>query len=170
MEDRSHDNLVELFGRFVGPEAGKATAEDIRRGQRLLELHPAPLPDSQLLAAIKRQIAVRLSRRRHRFVRIAYRAVPVAAAVIIIALAGLFGRGPATQSQVSYASLIPAAIWESDDINADDAELAYLTAEIEQIEAQIRALEAGESDNASAAALDEVEVELMRIDTEFWKE
>lgn len=169
MEDRNRDNLSDLFGRFLGVDEGNAAAEEVRRAERLLELYPAPVPAPQVLADIKRQIAARLAHR-HRFFRLATRLAPAAAAVIILALVGQFGHGPTSQSHVSYASLIPTAIWESDDINADDAELAYYHAEIQQIEAQIRALEADESDSTGADTLHEVEVELMRIDTRFWKE
>ncbi|MBN1360687.1 MAG: hypothetical protein JW993_08850 [Sedimentisphaerales bacterium] len=169
MEDRNREDWEKLFGRFVGTEQSEAAAEDIRRGQTLLELYPAPQPDARLVASIKRRIAGRLAHR-HRFAHLAYRIAPAAAAVIVIALLGRFRHGPAGSTQISYASLIPTAIWESDDINADDVELAYFAAEIEQIEAQMRALEAGDADSNGANALDEVEVELLRIDTEFWKE
>lgn len=170
MENRNRDTLKELFERFMGDEADNA-ADEVRCGERILDLYPAPQPDPEMLVSIKRQIAIRLSWR-HRFVHTAYRLAPAAAAaaVITFTLIGLYGNRPATESEISYASLIPTAIWESDDINADDVELAYFAAEIRQIEAQMRALEAGDGDRTRAGVLDEMEMELMRIDMEFWKE
>ena len=169
MENRNRESLRELFGRFLGVDEAEAAAEEIQRAERLLELYPAPMPAPEVLAGIKRQIAGRRIQH-HRFTHTAYRLVGAAAAIIVVAMIGLLGRDPASLPQANYASLIPTAIWESDDINSDDVELAYFTAEIEQIEAQMRALEAGESDDAGADTLDEVEAELLRIDADFWKE
>ena len=70
---------------------------------------------------------------------------------------------------MSYASIIPTAIWESDDLAADDLDLVYFTSEIRQIEAQMQALEPEESDAGSGGGPDELEMELMAIETEFWK-
>ncbi len=92
------------------------------------------------------------------------------AAAIVLALIGFFGRPVREPSSVSYASLIPSAIWESDDIASDDMELAYFRSELRQIETQMEALEAGDGDLVATASLDDVEMELIRIDTEFWRE
>jgi cell division protein FtsB len=169
MTGENPDNLRELFARFLAVDEANAAAEEVRRAEQLLELYPAPQPNAQAIAAIKRQVAARVARR-HRFRHLPARLAPAAAAVILLALFARFGHKPTSQHHISYASLIPTAIWESDDISADDAELAYYTAELEQIEAQMRSLEAGEADNTGADTLHEVEMELMRIDTEFWKE
>lgn len=169
MEHRNRDNLSELLGRFLGVEEGDAAAQEVSRGEQLLELYPAPAPDPRVLAGIKQQMVTRAGRHR-RLVQWAYRVAPAAAAVIAMALLVWPGHRPSSRPEASYASVIPTAIWESDDINADDVELAYLAAEIEQIEAQLRALDADDGDGNGANTLGEVEVELMRIDTEFWKE
>jgi hypothetical protein len=169
VEDKARDNLKELFGRFVEPQEAAKAAEEIQRGQRLLELYPAPQPDDSLLAGIKQEMCARLNPQR-RWMHRLYRLAPAAAAVILIALLGPFARRPASDSGVSYASLIPTAIWESGDINTDDAELAYFNAEIEQIEAQIRQLQTGDDGFGDTGAVDDLEVELIRIESEFWRE
>ncbi|MBN1510049.1 MAG: hypothetical protein JW955_24600 [Sedimentisphaerales bacterium] len=169
MKEQNRDDLRELFDRFLGAQEGRTAVDEVRRAERLLELYPAPQPDLEMLADVKRQVAAQLARR-CRFTHMTHRLVPAAAAAIVITLIGLWGRGPTSRPQLSYASLIPAAIWESDDINSDDAELAYFAAEIEQIEAQMRALEAGEGDSTGTDTLHEVEAELLRLDTGFWKE
>lgn len=168
MENHNRDALKELFERFVGDEAGSA-ADEIRCAEQLLGQYPAPQPDPSVLADIKRQIAIRLSWR-YRFVHNAYRLAPAAAAVIVFTLIGLYGNRPATESEINYASLIPAAIWESNDLSSDDVELAYFAAELRQIEAEMRALEAGDGGRIRADVLDEMEMELMLINMDFWQE
>ncbi len=168
MNDRNHDDLRELLKRFMDPSEAGSIERDIRSGDRLFEANPAPQVAPETLAAIKRQITVRLGAS-HRPASPLYRYI-AAAAVIAVALIGFFGR-PTQQSQgVSYASLIPTAIWESEDLASDDAELAYFRSELRHIETQMQALEAGDGELVAAGSLDEVELELIRIDTQFWKE
>ncbi len=99
-----------------------------------------------------------------------YRYVALAAAVLLTALIGFFGRPAPRQPEVSFASLIPTAIWESDDLASDDMELAYFQSELERLETQMQAIEAGDGDLLATASLDEVEMEMIRIDRQFWKE
>jgi len=68
-----------------------------------------------------------------------------------------------------HTSIIPRAIWESDDIAADDVDLAILTSEIEQIEDEMLTLQLGESDGDSDTAITELEMELIETDSYFWK-
>jgi hypothetical protein len=159
VKNPDQDNLKELFERFVPSSDAEAAARQVRAAEDILRDHPAPQPSDEMIVGIKLQIRNTLSERQqtsHSF----YRYVGAAAAVILVALIGYLGQGPRSRPNLSHAALIPTAIWESDDIASD----------IQQIEAQVRALEAGESENAGAGALDEVEMELMRVNTEFWKE
>ena len=165
----TRDDIKELFGRFTGPEEAARAAEEIEQGDKLLALYPTPRPSIALLADIKQDMRTRLTQRR-RLIRRVTRLASAVAAIVLVALLGPFKHQRSSDSSVSYASLIPAALWDSGDINADDAELAYFNAEIEQIEAQIRALQASDDEFGDADAIDEVEVELMCIDTEFWRE
>jgi hypothetical protein len=87
-----------------------------------------------------------------------------------VALIGFYVYEPQSRPDLSHAALIPTAIWESDDIASDDFDIAYFASEIQHIEAQVRALEADDGESTGAGALDEVEMELMRINSEFWKE
>ncbi len=169
MKNPDQDNLKELFERFVPSSDAEAAAREVRAAEDLLRDRPAPQPSDEMIVGIKLQIRNTLSGRQqtsHPF----YRYVGAAAAVILVALLGYLGQGPRSRPNLSHAALIPTAIWESDDIASDDSDMAYFASEIQSIEAQVRALEAGEGENAGAGALDEVEMELMRINTEFWKE
>lgn len=164
-----HDNeeLRELIERLYDvAEAGKV-AEDIRGGERLLELYPAPEPDARVVSDIKARITIKLSRR-SKARRRTYESVAAAAAVAIIALVGLFGRGPRGMPTLAHAGLIPTAVWESDDLAADDLEIAYFNTEIDQIEAQLRTLESGETEPPEER-LDSIEMELIEIEADFWK-
>ena len=170
MEDRSQDNLRELFERFMEPQQAEAAARDVRRADQLFEAHPAPEPQPEVILGIKLEIATRLAeppRAAHRLRRV----LAAAAAIVVLATLAFLGRGARTTGpELSYATLIPTAIWESDDISTDDMDIAYLAAEIRDIEAQVQALEAGQIEDVRVATLHEVETELMQINTEFWKE
>lgn len=168
MRDRHRDDLQELLERLLGDAEAQAASEDVRAGEHMLELYAAPEPDAQTLARIRRQMMLtfRLGRRRRRAI---YRSLTAAAAILVVAMIALFGRGPAGPTAVAQAGIIPTAIWESDNVAADDLEIAYFNAEIQQIETQLRRLEAGDSDTDSDR-LETIEMELMQIDTVFWKE
>jgi hypothetical protein len=146
----------------------RAAQEDIQAGERYLNAYPAPSPDAQLLAAIKTQMAVAALRRR-RIARRVRGSLAAAAAVIVLALVGLPGPGPANRPHVSYATIIPPAIWESDDITTTDLDLAYFSSQIRQIEAQMQALETGDAKAIDNDTSDEIEMELLALQAEFWK-
>ncbi|MHC4461490.1 MAG: hypothetical protein ACYS6W_07935 [Planctomycetota bacterium] len=168
MNAENEENLKELFAKFVGAEQAERAAEDFCKAEQILSEYPAPAPDDVLIADIKSQIAEALpSRQVNVFRRIAYKTAVVAAAVIVIAAISvrLFDKGP---GKVTYASIIPEALWESDDISADYVELAILNAEIEQIEGEVLTLELGENGGNGSRAVTELEMELIAIDSDFW--
>jgi len=169
VENREQDNLRALFERFMPPAEAETAAEEVLAADEMMQAYPAPQPRPEVISGIKLRIGPQLSDRHkpsHPFCRF----VGAAAAVILVALIGFLGRGPQTRPNVSHAALIPTAIWESDDLAADDRDIAYFASEIRQIETEMHALEAGESENTGANTLDELEMELIRINMEFWKE
>jgi hypothetical protein len=165
MEDQTRENLDSLLRRFLDPAQARAAREDIRAGEQLLRDFPAPVPSRETLALVKAEIRTVLWRR-YRIRRIVRRSL-AAAAVITFAAIGLLERGPAGRPAVYHATLLPAAIWDSDNIAADDLDLVYFTTEVGQIEAQLAALDSGEAFGHGAA--DELETELVQIETEYWK-
>ena len=172
MKSQNEENLKELFERFLDSKEAEQAVEDIREGERILREHPASGPDKELVAGIKAEIAKAvLLRKRNVFRRIAYKAAVVAAAVIILVAISLklAEKGGGEPERVITASMIPASIWESDDISADDADLATLTAEIEQIESDLLALQLGENGGNGYGAAAELEMELIEINNDFWK-
>ena len=172
MEDQTNENIEELFGKFLSDQDARRAAEDIQQAEEILREHPAPEPAGELLADINSKIAEALSAEKAKTRKLtAYRVAAVAAAIIILVAIGVrfFEKGPAeTQSPVTI-TLIQQAIWESEDISADQAELALLTDELEQIEGEILALRLGEDGGESSREFIELEMELTDIGGDFWK-
>jgi len=172
MDDRNRENLTELFEKFFDAEQAKSCIEDIQEGERILREHPAPEPDDMLFANIKAEIAMRLkARRAHLFRRRVYEAAAVAAAVVILAAVSvqLFDKDGSEPTGLVTASLIPTAIWESDDIVTDDTNLAVFAAEIEQIEDEVLTLQSGDDTSEEDRTIAELEMELVEINSDFWK-
>jgi hypothetical protein len=172
MEDRNQENLRELFEKFFDAEQAESCIEDIQKAEQIFREHPAPEPDDVLIANIKAEIAMRLqAARARRFRRIIYEVAGVAAAIFIVAAVSLqlFEKDAHRPGEFVSASLIPTAIWESDDIAADDEDLAVFTAQIEQIEDEVLALQSGEDAGNGDSTLVELEMELIEINSDFWK-
>lgn len=172
MDDRNQENLRELFEKFFDAEQAENCVEDIQKAEQIIREHPAPGPDDMLIANIKAEIAMRLpAARAHRFRRIIYQVAAVAAVILIVAAVSLqlFEKDAPKPGEVFYTSLIPTAIWESNDIAADDEDLAVFTAQIEQIEDEVQALQSGEDTGNGDSTLVELEMELIEINSDFWK-
>lgn len=173
MDDQNQENLKELFATFFDAEQAESYVEDFRRAEQILHEHPAPEPDDKLLANIKAEMAFSLgSRRAKRFRRRLYEAAGIAAAIVVLATVSLQMFGPSDiqpGNGVYTASILPTAIWESDNIAADDADLVVFTAEIEQIEYEVRTLQSGEEAGESENSITELEMELEEINSDFWK-
>lgn len=162
---QNEENLKELFERFVSTEEAEEAMEDIQKAEEILRGQSAPEPNSELVADIKAEIAGALLRRNFR--RMAYKTAVAVAVVIFVAVVSvkLLERGGGEPKRFATASIIPAAIWES-----DDADLAILTAEIEQIEGRVLTLQLGENGVNGDRDLIELEMRLIALDSDFWKE
>jgi uncharacterized membrane protein YccC len=166
MEDQTRENLNHLLRQFLDPDQARTARDDIRAGDRLLDAWAAPSPSPETIARIKDEITVTLVKR-HRMMSTLRRSL-AAAAVLAFALLGLLYRSPTTSPSAFEAGLLPAAIWESDDIAADDLDLARVRAEVRQIEAQVQALDAGE-DEPAVGTVEDFERELTQIEAELRK-
>ncbi len=169
--DNRKENVPELFERFVDAADAQEAAGDIRRGDELFAGHAALRPSAEVISAVKAGVAAACEKRRQRNTTGAFFKVVAVAAVLFIATAvavKLFEeRG--TDSARQYATIIPSVVWESDDVAVDDTELAVLAAEVEQMKAELVALELGESEGNGNGGLSELEAEFIEIDTVFWK-
>jgi hypothetical protein len=169
---QNNGDLRELFGQFFDAEEAKRAVEDVREGERILREHGAPGPDGELVADIKAEIGVALAvRKTNAFRRAVYKVAAVAAAIIIAAAISvrLSERGNGEAEPVVAASMIPAAVWESNDIAVDDVELATIVGEVDELEGDVLALELGENGGNGYEAIEELEVELEEVEGVFWK-
>lgn len=171
MKEQNGENLRELFERFYTFEEAREAADEIQAAERILRENPAPEPSVGFLEKVESKINSRLLYREHRrrFRRTAYKAAVAAAAVIVVATLWMgLKKDSGGDSPLAYASIVPTAIWESDNIAVDDMVLAFFTVEIEQIEGEVKAFLLGENGNGEAG-VDELEMELMEIENDFWK-
>jgi hypothetical protein len=171
MDGQGPENLKELLEKLFDVERVASCLDDFQKAERLLRDYPAPEPDDALVANIKADIATRLLARRAKiFRRRLWEAASVAATLAVVALVGArLSHGPSRQTE-NYASLIPTAIWESNNIAADDADLARFTTEIDQIKDEVSALDSGEQAVDSASTVTDLEADLVEINSDFWKE
>jgi hypothetical protein len=173
MNGENQENLRELFGRFFDPEEAARAAEDVRRAEQILHENPAPQPDERLIANIRFKIeeALAVRRRARAHWSVAYRVAVAAAVIIIVSIIGttVFERAERPSGEVQIASIIPTALWESQDITADDAELVILTAEVEQIQNEVLTLQHGGARTNGERAFVELEMEFVEVDSDFWK-
>ncbi len=172
MKSQNEENLKELFEKFLNSKQAEQIEQDIRKGEQILREHPASEPDSKLIANIKAEVGKAVLRKKTNvFRRMVYKSAVVAAAVIILAAIsiGLFEKGGGESERVETFSIIPAAIWESEHLADDDVDLAILTAEIEQIESDLLAVQMGENGGNGHEAVTELEMELIEINSDFWK-
>ncbi|UCC22742.1 MAG: hypothetical protein JSW23_01345 [Planctomycetota bacterium] len=167
----NNENLKDLVGQFFNAEEAGRVVEDVREGEWIVREYGAPEPDSRLIADIKAEIGGALAERKSRaFRRTVYKVAAVAAAIVIAVTMSvkLSERGGESETVVA-ASMIPAAVWESDDIAVDDAELGTIVGEIEELEGDLLALELGENGGNGYEAVEELEAELEEIEGVFWK-
>jgi hypothetical protein len=170
MNDQDREDLKGLVEKFFGAGQAESCLEDFQEAEQILREHPAPRPDEMLISNIKAEIAMRLPTRRAEIFRHrVWEAAGVAAAVAIVALLSVRLLQRPDQQRGFYASLLPTALWESNNISADDTDLAVFTAEIEQIRSEVLALESGEDTADPDSAVTELEMELVEISSDFWK-
>lgn len=172
MNDRDRENPGELLERFFDREEAGIFLENVRETEVIFREYASPEPGDLLIANIKAEIAMRLPVVRARLVRHRlYKRIAAAAAVIIIAsISTMLLNDNSTQPRGRVpASLIPTSIWESNDIAADDERLAVFSAELDQIENEVQALESNEHTGERDRTIEELEMELILVTSDFWK-
>lgn len=167
---KKDENLKELFGRFIDNEQAEKAAEDIAGGERLLSEQPAPQPSAEVLSNIKAQINNRLKLRKHRrFAAVGYGAAAVAATVLIVgSIAIKMLNKPSEPPMATVVSTAGAEAWDSDDFSEEDAEFALLVAQMQEIEDEVISLHRSEN-GTNVLSAEELEMEFLEIDNDFWK-
>jgi len=169
MNGRNEENLKKLLEKLLNSEDAEQFERDVLEGEQILREYSAPEPDKQLIANIKADIARAILRKKTR--RTYYEAAVAAAAVILLAIVGvkLFKQNATKPERFVAASIIPAAVWESEGLAADDENIAALTAEIEEVESEILAVKSGENGGNGLTDLEKLEMELVEINSSFWE-
>ncbi|MGD9109889.1 MAG: hypothetical protein PVG93_03005 [Phycisphaerales bacterium] len=164
------ENLKELFGRFMDNDQAERSAEDIAAGERFLSEQPAPQPSAEVLSNIKAQIKRGLKQRRYRrFTTVGYGAAAVAAAVLIVgSIAINMLNKPSKPPMEAVVSTAGAEVWDSNDFSEKDAEFALLVAQMQEIEDEITSLQRSE-DGTNGLSAEELEMEFLEINNDFWK-
>ena len=162
MDNRSEENLNELFGRWVDAEQAAQHAEDIEHGDQIFRDNPPPEPRPELVARIKADVNWALVQRKERSLRRKVYGVAIAAAVIVISVA--VGPHLFTTEEGGVSPTPTESIWAS-----EDAELEILTSEVEALESELFALQFGENGGNGFDELSELEMELVEVSSSFWK-
>jgi hypothetical protein len=170
--NNQNENLKELFEKYLSGEQAEQAVKDIQKGEGILHKHPAAEPDDTLIADIKAEISrVLIRQKAHSFRRTFYKMAAVAAAVIIVTTVSfkLFERsGSIGDKKEAYTATAASAVWGSENSD-DDSETATLKAEIEQTAQEVSALQLNENNGNGRSDIMDLEMELIEIDSEFWK-
>ena len=172
MNNQKQENLKQLLEKFGNAEQAEQAIADFQKAERILSENSPAGPDDMLIADIKAKIDSKLpAAKAFNFRHIAYKTATVAAVVVIASAIGikLLEKDTERPQRIYKAAIIPNAIWETDNIAADDSLLATLSDEIEQIEADFLSIHFGENQTNGAEDLAELEDELYVIDSTFWK-
>lgn len=164
-----NENLEELFGKFLNENDARKAAEDITQGEKLLNEYPAPQPDNALLLSIQERINNKLSQtKKQNSASIGHWAAAIAAAVLIIGFISITLLNRTQHLQITDRPAIAVSLETEDDFLQDDSEFLLLAAQLQDIEDEFTAVQSGLNGYYSSIA-DELEIELLEINSDFWK-
>jgi len=172
MSDTENEDVRNLFEMFVDAGEAEQAARDIDGTEAMLRQYPAPEPGAAVLAKTKAAAAGALMRRRTVESRRAmYKVVAVAAVLFVAAVVAVKVLQPAAVQPTGQttAGVIPSAIWQGDDIAAEDADIVVLTAEVNQIADELASLRLGDDAVNGQEGVYDVEMKLIDISSDFWK-
>lgn len=172
MNDEREEKLKDLFEKFLDSEQAEQAVNDIEEGERILHRNPAPEPSDELIAGIKAEIAGQLlHRKENTFRKAIYKTMAVAATFILFAVISVkfFEKDTSEPERMASQSTMPTAVWESECLADDSADAAALVAEVEQIESDLLAAQLGENGSNGYETVTELEMELIEINSDFWK-
>lgn len=110
------EQLKALLGSFLDPESADKAAEDIQRGLDLLVTHPAPAPRPEQIAAIKRDLRLRLTQARRADRIPAWIGWTACGAAVLLATTLLtLPYWPQTRPNQQVAEAVEPAQWGIDD-------------------------------------------------------
>ena len=168
MKNKTSENIEELFSRFLDNEQAREAANDIRKGEQLLRDNPAPEPDYILIENIKREMAEKSIRqtRAAGLHRMVYRAVAVAAAIIIVL--GISQK--ISENGGDRPPFDPPTETKLDrEVASINATISLLSDEIEQSQNALLGISSTTGNFNLTNSADELETDLIEISSDFWK-
>ena len=170
MSNETKENLKELIDQFFTPQQADGVFRDIETGEAILCENAAPAPSDELVAEIKFKLTEKLKKRKeHSFGGLIYRVAAVAAIIVIgVSLSARFFAKDAVD-EGSAVAMISTTMWDNDNLAETDAELATFTAEIEEVESDLVALQLNETTGNGYNGALELEMEFIEIESNFWK-
>ena len=171
MEQRADENLRALFEQFLSSEEAEKAAGDIQAAEQMLRQYPAPQPDAATVADIKATLKAMAGHRRTGLYTAAYRVAVVAAVIMVLSAVTvrLWERHHTQGQSVAKASVLPDAIWESNDATVGDPVLAFYMDELEMIADQVQGLQTGSNGSRTEETFEELQSEFVEISSDFWK-
>jgi len=166
MSSYKDENLEELFGGFYESFEAKQAAKDIKQGMELFHTAEQLKLSSDAAAGIRKKMQERIANKKtKRNLKIIQRLVS-AAAVILIALV-VFVNVP---DEGKKATPVPSG-WQWDSFSSveDDVAISSLTAGIDYIENEFISTESDSDTLNCSSEIDELEMELIAFNSEFWK-
>jgi hypothetical protein len=145
--------------------------DDILKAEEILNKYPPPEPSEALLSNIKANIGKKLQSRKSIRQRIFIGTAAAAAAIIILVFISsrFIETKPKKVTDVSIATLIPEALWESEDIAADDPKLSSLIEQIETVESELLAINVADNGHAETTDFWEMENGFTENETDYLK-
>jgi len=161
------ENLKELLSKFYKEAEAQKAEEDILRGEQILSENPAPQPGAAVISNIKLRVSSELAMRNRRDVGFYIRVGLTAAAAVLIGF-GLFVIESQQEKQPGGSRVVSEAAWEAEDFTVDDPQMAILAADVEAVADEVLAMQLGEN-GSEATSVEELEIEWLEIDSDFWK-
>jgi hypothetical protein len=106
----------------------------------------------------------------HAFRRFTYKLALAAAVFVVLAAVGVRmlkeGSGPL---EIVQGPIISERVWDSENVAADDMDLAVFTAEVDQLEIEFTTLERGENGGNGQSDVSELEMDFVEISNDIWE-
>ncbi len=167
MDAKNNENLRELIEKLVDSDEVQRYISDIQAGEQILHDYPAPEPDDMLIANIKAEIALNILPRKVKLFRKVYKAVAIAAAVVIISVIsiGLFEKQKNPEIVVP-PTIVSASIFDKIDVNFE-----YIKTAIDQVQNNLIALETSKDDiDNSIENINDLEIQNATLSSsDFWE-
>ncbi|MCK5473533.1 MAG: hypothetical protein KAI59_05825 [Planctomycetes bacterium] len=167
--NNKEENIKDLFGKFFGSEEIEKAMKDFQKADEILAQNPSPQPDEILITKIKAQMNhALLQRKTNTFRKMAYKMAAVAAVIIIAATVSIktFENYNTKPQQTAYSINTQENIWEDENANPQTLTLAE---EIKQVEQDMIALRLDENNGNGEIITTQLEMELVEIESDFWK-